>query len=141
MSEPKQVLTFPAELYHAMIAHALAELPNECCGMFGGNALRAASLFPLRNVAEEPARRYEAHPNELIAVDRDLRALKQHVVGIYHSHPRAAAVPSPTDLSRNYYGNTPHIIVSLVGSVPEVRVWRLDPDSYTELAWRIDPSP
>ncbi len=31
----------------------------------------------------------------------------------------------------------PRIIVSLKGDVPDVRVWRLDTDSYEELSWEI----
>jgi proteasome lid subunit RPN8/RPN11 len=61
-------------------------------------------------------------------------------VAIYHSHPRWAAVPSRTDLQENHYGSVPRIIVSLLGPTPEVRIWRLDPDSYLELPWRIVPS-
>ena len=62
-----------------------------------------------------------------------------NVLAIYHSHPRWAAVPSKTDLRENHYGEVPRIIVSLLGPTPEVRAWRLDPDSYAELSWSITP--
>ena len=139
MSDRNDVLIIPAPLHAAMIAHALAELPNECCGILGGDGLGAASIFPLRNIAAEPDRRYDAEPMDLFAVERDLRAMSQHVVGIYHSHPRSEPIPSRTDLSHNHYGRTPHIIISCLGQEPEVRVWRLDPDGYEELRWHISP--
>ncbi len=59
------------------------------------------------------------------------------MLAIYHSHPRWEAVPSLTDLRENYYGPMPRIIVSLLNDTPDVRIWRLDPDSYQELSWRI----
>jgi proteasome lid subunit RPN8/RPN11 len=134
-------LSLPADILAAMLAHALREFPNECCGLLGGDGRRAVSIYPLRNIAEDPARRYDAEPRDLIQVDRDLRALDQHVVAIYHSHPCAAPVPSRTDLERNYYGDMPHIIISLQGPEPELRAWRLDTDTYEELPWRVAPAP
>ncbi len=68
-----------------------------------------------------------------------LRGRGAEILAIYHSHPRWAAVPSATDLRENHYGPVPRIIVSLLGPSPEVRVWRLDPDSYEELPWRLAP--
>ena len=59
------------------------------------------------------------------------------ILAIYHSHPRCEAIPSRTDLRENYYGAVPRIIVSLLDETPDVRIWRLDPDSYEELPWRI----
>jgi proteasome lid subunit RPN8/RPN11 len=70
-----------------------------------------------------------------------LRQSKTEIVAIYHSHPDAPAVPSQVDLDLNYYGTVARIIVSLQGLEPEVRIWRLDPDSCEELPWRIDPTP
>ncbi len=82
--------------------------------------------------------RYDADPRDLIAAVQDLRARGAEILAIYHSHPRWAAIPSQTDLRENHYGEVPRIIVSLLNDPPEVRVWRLDPASYVELAWQIE---
>jgi hypothetical protein len=66
-----------------------------------------------------------------------LRQRGAEILAIYHSHPRWRAVPSQTDLRENHYGPVPRIIVSLLDEPPDVRIWRLDPDSYQELPWRI----
>ena len=50
-----------------------------------------------------------------------------------------AAIPSRTDLETNYYGDLPRIIVSLLEEPPDVRAWRLEPNSYAELPWRASP--
>ncbi len=140
MADDEPTLHLSADVHIAMLAYALAEMPNECCGILGGNGLNAVSIYPLRNVAEDPQRRYDAHPMDLFSVHRDLRAAGQQVVAIYHSHPRSAAMPSRTDLSRNYYGDIPHIIISCLGTKPELRVWRLDTESYEELRWSVTPT-
>ncbi len=104
----------------------------------GGVAPRVSSFHPLRNI-EESQVRFEADPRDLIDAVLALRDRQADILAIYHSHPRAEPVPSQTDLARNYHGDTPQIIVSLLGRTPEVRVWRLAPDSYEELPWRVVP--
>jgi [CysO sulfur-carrier protein]-S-L-cysteine hydrolase len=129
-------LEIPRELHDAMVAHCERESPLECCGILGGTGPRVSSLHPLRNdlVSET---RYNADPHDLITAHIALRERGADMLAIYHSHPRWQAVPSKTDLDENHYGPVPRIIVSLVGDSPEVRVWRLDADSYHELPWRI----
>jgi proteasome lid subunit RPN8/RPN11 len=68
---------------------------------------------------------------------RWLRDRNWHIVAIYHSHPRWPAVPSKTDLELNYWGDTPRIIVSLLIEPAELRVWRLDANSFRELPWTL----
>jgi proteasome lid subunit RPN8/RPN11 len=133
-------LTIPAELHDAMVAHCVREAPLECCGLLGGIAPRVSSIHPLRNASASEVR-YDADPRDLIAAVQSLRARGAEILAIYHSHPRWAAIPSRTDLAENHYGDVPRIIVSLLGEAPEVRVWRLDPDSYEELPWMIAPGP
>jgi proteasome lid subunit RPN8/RPN11 len=140
MDETQAPLLIPEAIHDAMVAHCLREAPLECCGLLGGMAERVSSLHPLRNVAASETR-YNADPQDLIEAVVELRQRGAEIVAIYHSHPRWAAIPSRTDLQENHYGSVPRIIVSLLGSAPEVRIWRLDPDSYHELPWQIVPSP
>ena len=59
------------------------------------------------------------------------------IMAIYHSHPRWQPIPSQTDLKENHYGEVPRIIVGLLKSPPECRVWRFldEPLRYEELTW------
>jgi [CysO sulfur-carrier protein]-S-L-cysteine hydrolase len=133
-------LEVPRDLHDAMVAHCLREAPLECCGILGGFAPLVSSFHPLRNAAASETR-YDADPHDLIGAVVALRERGAEILAIYHSHPRWQAVPSQTDLAENHYGPVPRIIVSLIGESPEVRVWRLDADSYHELSWEvIEPS-
>src|SRR5262249_25052767 len=97
---------------------------------------RVSSVHPLRNdLASET--RYNAAPQDLIQAHIALRQMGADILAIYHSHPSDPAIPSAVDLAQNYYGPVPRIIVSLCGQDPEVRVWRLDANSFQELPWRI----
>jgi len=143
IEHPEQLLISAAVL-DAMVAHCRRELPDECCGILGGLPPLASSFYPLRNRAEDPRTRYDADPLEIIEGHRQLRERGEEFVAIYHSHPTSRAFPSRADLALNYYGALPRIIVSLREEPPDVRAWRLDPDSYRELPWRavpVEPTP
>lgn len=133
-------LEIPEHLYREMVAHCLREFPLECCGILGGISPQVSSIHPLRNVAASETR-YDADPREILDAVRQLRERGAAFLAIYHSHPRAEAFPSRVDLEQNYYGDLPRIIVSLLREPPDVRVWRLDSDSYRELPYVRTPSP
>ena len=87
----------------AIVAHARADRPRECCGLLIGAGGLVVEAVATDNVAADPARRYEIPPIEQIRQMRRCRALttetgqRHDVVGAYHSHPRSAPDPSPTD--------------------------------------------
>lgn len=129
-------LEIPFELHASMVAHCVGEAPLECCGVLGGSGRLARTLHRFRNICESETR-FEADPMQVIQAVRELRARGEEFVAIYHSHPRWRAVPSKTDLARNGYGDLPQVIVGLLDPEPEVRAWRLSPDSYEEIPIRI----
>ena len=43
-------------LIEEMVAHARADLPNECCGMLGGDDSRATTLYRAANAEASPLR-------------------------------------------------------------------------------------
>jgi [CysO sulfur-carrier protein]-S-L-cysteine hydrolase len=129
-------LEIPRDFHDAMVAHCQRESPLESCGILGGVSPRVSSIYPLHNELVSETR-YYADPQDVIQAQIALREQRADILAIYHSHPRSHAEPSRIDLVENYYGPVPRIIVSLSGKTPEVRVWRLDADSFQELPWRI----
>jgi len=107
-----QPLLIPADIYDAMISHCIKGYPLACCGILAGIEPLASAIYPLRNAAES-ATRYESDPGDLLRAALDLRGRGLTIVAIYHFVPGSAAVPSPTDLRENYYGDLPRVIVSL----------------------------
>jgi len=86
-------------LIDEMVAHALADLPNECCGMVGGAKGEASVVIPVVNSAASPLR-FEMDPqgqyNALKAIEDDGKGM----LAIYHSHTKSAAYPSQTDVNQ-----------------------------------------
>jgi proteasome lid subunit RPN8/RPN11 len=122
-------LVIPDAVLRAMIEHARAELPIECCGLLAGRIEGQTGVvtqrFAVRNDLASPTD-YASNPHDLLAAARATRAAGTEFLAIYHSHPRSDPVPSRKDLERNYWGDTVvHVIIGLAGDTPDVRAWWL----------------
>ena len=100
-------------LIDEMVAHARADLPNECCGMVGGTDGEASVAIPVANSAASPLR-FEMDPqgqyNALKAIEDD----GKEMLAIYHSHTKSAAYPSQTDVNQAVnWPDAIYLIVSL----------------------------
>jgi proteasome lid subunit RPN8/RPN11 len=131
----RKPLLIPAEFSDAMISHCVKSPDRACCGILAGIPPLATAIYPLRNTATNP-NRYESDPRDLLHAVTDLRRKGLSIVAIYHSCPGCAAIPSPTDVRENFYGDTPRVIVSLDKDIT-LRAWRLTAQSYEELAWHL----
>ncbi len=131
-------LRIPREIYQALVEQALAELPNECCGLLAGMRRdgegRVVERYPVTNAAASP-REYVSEPRDLLNAFRAMRERGVELLAIYHSHPTSEPIPSRTDLERNYYPGVMQLIVSLSGPEPVLRAWWLGAADFEEAAW------
>ncbi len=120
----------PAHVRAALLAHASEEAPRECCGLLVGRGPDIDDAVPSANLDPDPAR-YRLDPAVHIATNRILRGTGREVVGVYHSHPHSAAVPSPADCREAHYPGFVWVIVSLAGPRAEaVAAYRLRSDGF-----------
>ncbi len=109
-----------------VIQHARDEAPHECCGLIGGRDAHTQTVYPLRNVANDPLVTYEAAPEDLFAAQRAMRNSGQQLLAIYHSHPRSNdPQPSETDVRLAYYPSAVYFIVGLGDAEPCLRAFRI----------------
>jgi desampylase len=106
----------------AIVAHALAEAPRECCGLLLGTDSAILDSTAAANVADDPLRRYLVDPRDHLRAIREARARGLQVIGAYHSHPRSAAVPSATDAAEGF-GNFVFVIAGLARQPAELTAW------------------
>jgi proteasome lid subunit RPN8/RPN11 len=118
-------------LLDEVIAHALEEAPNECCGMISARDGEAVAVHRTRNIHASPLR-YEMDPNEQHRVQMGMEDEGLDLGAIYHSHTRSDPVPSQTDVNLAYMPRTDHLafpgtLYLIVGvkdpSAPVVRAW------------------
>jgi [CysO sulfur-carrier protein]-S-L-cysteine hydrolase len=130
-----------SELEQQMVAHALRDAPNECCGVLavapadGSGTARAVTVHPAENAAASPLR-FEIDGLEVLRLIETIDAEGLELGGIYHSHTRTAPYPSQTDI--NFAAGWPGIEWVIIGvsdpERPEVRTYLIDGPDVKEMA-------
>lgn len=115
-----------------VIAHARAEVPNECCGLLLGDRESIDRVMRARNVRQSPTQ-YEVDPADHFAAIRLARATGQLVLGAYHSHPRGPLRPSSTDAAELNDPTLIHLIVSLATEPPAAAAFRWDAGNFASV--------
>lgn len=113
-----------------MIAHCLAGRPFEACGILGAKDGEIVKVYRMTNAAGSPIR-YALDPREQFAVYRELDAQGWDLGGVFHSHTRTEAYPSPTDV-RLATEDVPYVIVSLAETPPSIRAFRIGKANWTD---------
>ena len=144
------MLQIPSAVLAQMHAHLAHGYPNEACGLLLGLDIDLPErdgmpccvvqrLELVANVADKPSafeshtpgslrNRYLISPDDYVRADRAARAVNLDIVGVFHSHPDHAAMPSAEDL-RTAWPCMSYVIVSVArGVVHDTRSWRLATD-------------
>lgn len=118
-----------------IVAHALRDAPDECCGLVVGRDGTASSARALENLAASPFR-FDIDGRELIAFAFADEG-EDELIAIYHSHTRSAPYPSQTDV--NFAAGWPGVEWLIVGipkakdAEPEVRSYLIDDGTISEV--------
>jgi proteasome lid subunit RPN8/RPN11 len=116
-------LRLSKELADEMVAHCLESRPNEACGLLGSNDGAVVKVFRMTNASASPVR-YSLNPKEQFAVYQALEKSGWELGGVFHSHTRTEAYPSPTDV-RMASEDVPYVIVSLAHDPPDIKAFRI----------------
>ena len=115
-----------------IVAHAVEELPNECCGLLIGGAGIIEDVSRARNTKRSRTK-FQVEPADHFAAIRPARAGGFEIIGAYHSHPSGPSGPSETDRARLTDPSMFHIIVSLAHGTKTVRAFRLVDGNFSPL--------
>ncbi len=111
-------------LYDEIVAHAVQDAPNECCGMIASRDGEAVKVYRATNTAASPLR-YEIDGAEQYRIQMEIDDLGLELGAIYHSHTRSEPYPSQTDINLAFYPDALYVIVGLAGSDPDVRAYTI----------------
>ena len=127
-----EMLHIDAKYAQEMVAHALEDDPNECCGILAGKDGRTERLYRMVNAEASPYR-YRMDPKELLRVYREIDDLGWDIVAIYHSHTHSEAYPSATDIRLATWPEARYILVSLLNKeAPPIRAFCIEDGTVTE---------
>ncbi len=130
------VLDVPAAVVADMVAHCLAALPEEGCGLLVGTGEVVVRAVGTRNAAGS-ALRYEVDPSEHLAIDRAAGAEGLDVLGAFHSHTHTDAWPSATDVATAVDPSWHWVVISLRQADPVVRSFSIRDGAITEETVRV----
>jgi [CysO sulfur-carrier protein]-S-L-cysteine hydrolase len=121
-------LEIPRSIAEEMVAHCHAGRPNEACGVLAAESGVIIKVFRMTNASASPLR-YSLDPKEQLAVYRKLDDEDWDLAGVFHSHTRTEAYPSPTDV-RLASEDVPYLIVSLASAAPDIRAFRIRKETW-----------
>jgi proteasome lid subunit RPN8/RPN11 len=119
----------------ALVDHARAAAPDECCGLLLGRGDDIVAALPARNIADDAARRFLIDPADHFAARRAARERGLEVVGFYHSHPHSPAEPSARDVAEFTYPGYFYAIVSLASEPAEIQLFRWDAGNFHRMSF------
>lgn len=136
------MLSLRQEHLEAMIAHALADAPNECCGLIAARDGAVTALHRAVNAEASPYR-FSIDFREQRRIEEAMDAAGDSLAGFYHSHTGSPARPSPTDIRMmSAFFGPPyvHIVVSIANRErPDVRVFHIEDGTATEQEYTVQP--
>jgi proteasome lid subunit RPN8/RPN11 len=160
------VLVLAGTLWERMVAHCLACLPMEGCGLIAGHEqagneqagneqagtpggthnaaagsesiAQALEVYAATNAAAS-ARLYTVEPRDLLRADRAAEAAGMQLIGVWHSHTHTPAYPSPTDVRQAPDPGWHYVLVSLSDDEPVVRSYRIRDGLVQEEEVRLAP--
>ena len=112
------------DLYDELVAHAVADAQNECCGMVASRDGEAIKVFRAANTAASPLR-YEIDGAEQYRIQMEIDDQGLDLGAIYHSHTRTDPYPSQTDINLAFYPDALYIIVGVAGDQAEVKAYEI----------------
>lgn len=122
------MLRIAADAHRELLAHLVAGLPDEACGLLGGRhdggTTTVEVWYPSPNLAAS-SRVYTVEPRAHLRADRDAEDRGLELVGVVHSHTHTEPVPSPTDIAQAPDPTWHYVIVSFRLGAPVLRSWRI----------------
>lgn len=121
MSDGEVVL--PDPLRREIVAHCVAALPNEGCGLLAMDGDRVVHVYPTGN-EDRSSLSYTIPAAEHFDALTHAEGNGWDLEGAFHSHPRGPAAMSETDLERALSPGWLYVVVGLGGSEPVLAGWR-----------------
>jgi proteasome lid subunit RPN8/RPN11 len=112
-------VVIPASVRSALVEHAAAEQPNECCGLIALRDGIAERYIAARNAAASPYRfELDVEPEAWFLEDEG------YELAVFHSHLSSPPRPSRTDVENiGLWEGRPYVILTL--RTGELAAWRI----------------
>nr|WP_281378707.1 M67 family metallopeptidase [Paenibacillus phyllosphaerae] len=136
MNLPDSTILIHSQALLRMISLSGSALPNEACGILGGQFIDTEStrlsietVYPIANRATSRSFTFSFAPEEWVSAYYAMQKNRQSLVGFFHSHPTTPPIPSQADLAGMQWSSIPtYWIISLAdrdaSNIAHVKVYR-----------------
>ncbi|MFC0262556.1 Mov34/MPN/PAD-1 family protein [Fontibacter flavus] len=119
------------------IIEVVEKVPEECCGFLFGttteNTKTTSAFLPVQNVSKgNKVFRYEISSSDFLKAENYAMNNELEVLGVYHTHINATALPSGTDRSLAFPGLSYFIISLMNQKFSDIKSWKLNNNSIFE---------
>ena len=127
-------IKLPRQIVNQLMLHAQHNDKNEVCGLISQNTDQEMTLYPMKNIATDPAHYFQMDGPQMIRTMKSIREEGAELFAIYHSHPSTPATPSKTDIEKAGYPDALYLIISLnTKGVIELKGYKIQQDSTTSI--------
>lgn len=137
------MLNISQKLINEVIEYCMTALPKEACGVFIGkkeskNNYQIDRFISITNIASDPEKSFEMDPSEWVSLIYAYNNTNRQIVGIMHTHPNTAAVPSHRDQLTQWKEIPSYWIISLSSNESiDIQAFQFTDSSYQKLAFNI----
>ena len=126
------VLKLKKSHVNEMVAHVRTDFPLEASGLLAGRDGCVEQVYCMKN-ADQSETSYRLDPEEQYRVFMEIEENNLELIGIYHSHPKSSAYPSPRDVDMAYYPEAVYLIISLIDrEAPDIRAFHIQDEKIME---------
>ncbi len=134
-------LRLSTELLELLAEHVRSAIPCEACGFLAGVGGEVRGVFPVPNIAPDPARQFLMDPQAQWSAMRALSERGWNILAVYHSHaPGCQTEPSESDVETAYYPEalTLLIVPDLSGQISSLRAFAIDAGRVCEVSITVE---
>ncbi len=118
-------MRLPALMAAEILSHSRAALPNEACGLLGGERGEVRRVYCIANADASPVS-YTIDPTGHFAALTDAERSGWELIGAFHSHVDGPAYPSPTDVAGAAEPDWVWLVVGPMAESPLIRAFRIE---------------
>lgn len=128
------MISVPSLILEKIQAHGKKAYPEEGCGALIGkdeedDRRYVKEAIPLKNrISESRHNRYVIDARDVTSVEKKAHDQGLELVGFFHSHPNAPALPSQFDLEHSWPWYSYVIVSVLNGNPGDIESWKLKSD-------------
>lgn len=129
-------LTMTQSQWEILCKHLGACLPEEGCGLLGGEGETVLAVLPVENALHSPVR-FRMNPEEQLRAFTRIEQEGMDLVGIFHSHPKGPRHPSGLDVAEFAYPGVVNVICFRNGAGWEAKGFWMGGGKYDEVPVRV----